>query len=239
MSSVITSGMILAAGLGTRMRPLTLTTPKPLIKVAGRSMADRALDRLIEAGVSSAVLNVSYLGEQIVDHFGARDDIEINFSWEDTPLETGGGVCKALPYLEGDAFFVVNGDAVLHNGPTPALARMAAAWEEGIDVLFLLMPRTVAMGYDGVGDFYLDDAKRPHFRDPDEASAPYVFTGVQILSKAAFAGRDHGVWSLRDLYQQAIAAGRARALVHEGDWLHIGTPQGLEDAEQYFARLAE
>jgi len=232
----IESGMILAAGLGTRMRPLTLTTPKPLIPVAGRTMADRAVDRLIEAGVAQVVMNVSYLGDQITDHFEKRHDVALAFSQEETPLETGGGVLKALPHLRGAAFFVVNGDAVLLNGPTPALARMTAAWHEGLDVLFLVIPRERARGYDGRGDFTLSAAGLPAFRG-DQTTAPYVFTGVQILSRRAFDDKPTGAWSLRTVYQAAIAKGRAQALVHDGDWLHVGTPEGLEDAERYFAQL--
>ena len=156
MSSEITSAMVLAAGLGTRMRPLTLYTPKPLIEVAGRTMADRALDRIVESGLKHAVINASYLGDQIVDHFKNRNDLEIINSEEDEPLETGGGVQQALPDLKGEAFFVLNGDAILLNGPSPVLSRMAKKWmSDDMDVLLLLVPTTKAIGSDGQGDFTL------------------------------------------------------------------------------------
>jgi MurNAc alpha-1-phosphate uridylyltransferase len=236
MSDQITSGMILAAGLGTRMRPLTLHTPKPLIKVAGRTMADRAIDRLKDAGVTRAVLNISYLGAQIEDHFKSRHDIDIHLSPEDEPLETGGGVQKALPILQGHAFFVMNGDAVLLNGPTPALSRMKDFWDSAkMDVLLLLLPAPKAIGYDGAGDFTLDNNNCPAFRG-ERTTAPYVFSGVQILSRQTFQHRTETKWSLRNIYQDAITAGRACALVHDGDWLHVGTPEGLKVAEDYFAK---
>ncbi|WP_135080809.1 nucleotidyltransferase family protein [Terasakiella sp. SH-1] len=234
MSDVITSGMVLAAGLGTRMRPLTLTTPKPLIPVAGRTMADRALDRLKEAGVTQAVLNISYLGEQIEAHFATRTDLDIQLSKEDEPLETGGGVHKALPMLSGDAFFVMNGDAVLVNGEQPTLQRLADQWGADLDVLLLLLPIEKATGYEGYGDFTLNEEKVPAFRG-EAPSAPYVFSGTQILSRRVFDGRKTGKWSLREVYQDAIVQGRAQAIVHDGDWLHVGTPEGLEVAERYFA----
>jgi len=234
----ITSGMVLAAGLGTRLRPLTLTTPKPLIKVAGRTMADYALDRLKEAGVERAVLNISYLADQIETHFRTRNDLDISFSREDEPLETGGGVQNALPRLDGDAFFVMNGDAVLLNGPTPALERLRQHWDNrDMDVLLLLLPSARATGYDGRGDFTLSSDSIPAFRGERE-TAPYVFSGVQILARHTFDNRPAGKWSLRDIYRNAIEQGRARAIVHDGDWLHVGTPDGLTIAEKYFAKLA-
>lgn len=236
MSVKITSGMVLAAGLGTRMRPLTLTTPKPLIKVAGRTMADHCLDRLKEAGIKDAVLNISYLGDQIKDHFASRTDLALSFSEETEPLETGGGVTKALPLLKGDVFCVMNGDAVLVNGPRPALEVMCECWEsDDLDVLLLLHPKGKALGYDGVGDFYINDKKQPEFR-ADRETAPYVFTGVQLLARSAFDQKTQQKWSLREIYQDAIEQGRVRAVVHEGDWLHVGTPDGLQLAEDYFAK---
>lgn len=232
----ITSGMILAAGLGTRMRPLTLTTPKPLIEVAGRTMADRALDLLVEAGVKNAVLNISYLGDQIAAHMESRHDIRISLSEEAEPLETGGGVYQALDALEGDAFFVMNGDAVLLNGPNPVLERMAAMWGRyDLDVLLLLHPTPKALGYDGRGDFFLTQNGLPSFRQEQE-DAPYVFSGTQILSRRAFQNKNLSKWSLREIYLEAIEAGRAKAIVHDGDWLHVGTPEGLKLAEDYFAK---
>lgn len=236
MFGEINSGMVLAAGLGKRMRPLTLNTPKPLIEVAGRTMADRAVDRLVEVGVTNVVLNISYLGDQIAAHFDNRHDVNINLSQESEPLETGGGVQKALGLLQGDAFYVLNGDAVLLNGPTPALERMASKWKrQDLDVLMLLHPSSKAIGYEGRGDFTLSPDGIPAFRE-EQDTVPYIFSGVQILSRKAFEGRNTGSWSLRDIYQDAIKKGRARAIVHDGDWLHVGTPEGLDLAESYFAK---
>ncbi len=238
MSYGISSGMVLAAGLGTRMRPLTLTIPKPLIQVAGRTMADRALDLLADAGVSDAVLNISYLGDQIAAHMESRHDIKISLSEEMEPLETGGGVFQALDALKGEAFFVMNGDAVLLNGPSPTLERLARKWShEDLDVLLLLHPSAKALGYEGRGDFFLTPDGVPSFRGEKE-DAPYVFTGTQILSRAAFRNKTLSKWSLREIYVDAIENGRARAIVHDGDWLHVGTPEGLELAEDYFEKRA-
>lgn len=236
MSETITSGMVLCAGLGTRMRPLTLKTPKPLIPVAGKTMADYAVDRLIEAGVDQVVLNVSYLGDQIKDHFGKRGDVTIDFSEEHEPLETGGGVFNALDKLKGEAFIVMNGDAILIDGPTPALSRMLRKWHKNdLDVLMLLQSTAKATGYDGRGDFFLTAEGIPSFRD-EQLTAPYVFTGIQILSRRGFEERASGKWSLRDLYIEAIEKGRAMAILHDSDWLHVGTVEGLELAENYFAQ---
>ncbi|MDV7337983.1 nucleotidyltransferase family protein [Terasakiella sp. A23] len=236
MSAKITSGMVLAAGLGTRMRPLTLSTPKPLIKVAGRTMADRCVDRFVEVGLDTCVMNVSYLANQITGHFKKRDDIQIEFSEEDEPLETGGGVQKALPLLKGDAFYIMNGDAVLLNGPIPALERMTRKWDrEDLDVLLLLHPTSKALGYDGRGDFTLSPDGIPAFRGEMD-TAPFVFTGVQILSRKVFENKTETKWSLRQLYEDAIEQGRIKAIAHDGDWLHVGTPDGLDLAEDYFAK---
>lgn len=236
MSSQINSGMVLAAGLGTRMRPITNTIPKPLIPVAGRTMADRALDRLMDIGIERAVLNISYLADEIETHFQNRTDLDIRFSPEDKPLETGGGVQNALPLLTGDAFVIMNGDAVLLNGPTPALKRMADYMQahENCDALLLLHPTTRALGYDGRGDFFLPDDV-PAFRGSAEA-APYVFTGVQILKRHLFDTPQDGAWSLREIYERTIALKTCHALVHDGDWLHIGTPDGLDLATNYFSK---
>lgn len=239
MLSKIASGMVLAAGLGTRMRPLTLTTPKPLITVLGRTMADRAIDRLVDAGVSKVVLNASYLGQQIIDHFANRTDIGIDVSWEDTPLETGGGVQRALPYLEGEAFFVLNGDAILCDGKVATLKRLSDHWHsEESDILLLLIRREEAVGYDGAGDFFLNDDGMPEFRE-SHPEAPYVFSGTQILSRHLFEVSRKGAWSLREIYEKAIKEKRARAIVHDGLWLHVGTPEGLTVAEEILKNKGE
>lgn len=236
MSSEITSAMILAAGLGTRMRPLTLTCPKPLIPVAGKTMADHALDRLRENAIKKVVMNVSYLADQITEHFKDPQHPEIVFSHEDSPLETGGGVQKALPLLEGEAFFIMNGDAILvDQNEASSIAAMKDEWaaHPGLDALLLVHPKSRAIGFDGSGDFFISDDQAPVFHAP-RPEAPYVFTGVQILARKAFEKRRPEKWSLREIYQDAIDKGTARVMVHQGDWLHVGTPQGRTIAEDFF-----
>jgi MurNAc alpha-1-phosphate uridylyltransferase len=232
----IERGMVLAAGFGLRMRPLTLTTPKPLIPVAGRSMLDRALDHFAAAGVETAVVNAHYLGQRIAMHVAmrmsqGRDKLGILLSHEETILDTGGGVMQALRDLAPDPFYVANGDILWRDGVTPALRRMAEAWNDGaMDALLLVHDKDKAVGYDGPGDFALSGGKLAR-RSGD--SAPFVFTGVQILHPRLFAGAPPGAFSLNQLYDKAAAAGRLHGLLHDGDWYHIGTPDGLALAERH------
>jgi MurNAc alpha-1-phosphate uridylyltransferase len=229
-------GMVLAAGFGLRMRPLTLTTPKPLIPVAGRSMLDRALDHFAAAGVGTAVVNAHYLAERITLHVALRmgagaDKLGILLSHEKTILDTGGGVMQALPDLQPDPFYVANGDILWRDGATPALQRLADAWDDGaMDALLLVHDKDKAIGYDGSGDF---DLAGQTLRRRTGDAAPFVFTGVQILHPRLFAGAPAGAFSLNKLYDKAAANGRLHGLVHDGDWYHIGTPDGLALAEQH------
>lgn len=233
----VTRGMVLAAGFGLRMRPLTLTTPKPLIPVAGRCMLDRALDHFAAAGVETAVVNAHYLGPRIAMHVArrmaeGRDRLGILLSHEETILDTGGGVMQALPDLRPDPFYVANGDILWRDGAIPALQRLAAAWDDGtMDALLLVHDKASAIGYDGAGDFDLQAANKLRRRAGN--AAPFVFTGVQILHPRLFAGAPSGAFSLNKLYDKAAADGRLRGLVHDGDWYHIGTPDGLKLAEQH------
>jgi MurNAc alpha-1-phosphate uridylyltransferase len=228
-----THAMVLAAGKGLRMRPLTEHTPKPLIPVAGHSMLDRVFDRLDEARVPHRVVNVHWLGEQIAAHLSGRPGVVI--SHEDTLLETGGGVAYALPLLGQAAFFVCNADIIWIDGARPALLRLTEHWRDArMDALLLLQPVERAFGYDGAGDFSMDAAGGLH-RRAGQTPAPFVFTGVQILHPRLFAGVPEGAFSLNILYDRAMAAGRLSGLAHDGDWLHIGTPEMLTAAE---ARLA-
>lgn len=229
MSGAPSHAMVLAAGLGLRMRPITLTRPKPLVEVAGRSMLDRALDALAAAGVGQIVVNSHWLGEQIAAHLAGRPGITL--SPEDELLETGGGVARALPRLGADAFYVVNADILWRDGAVPALERLRAAWDESaLDALLLLHPVARAVGYDGVGDFFLAEDGIPCRRGA-AASAPYLFTGVQILHPRLFADAPAGRFSLNLLYDRALAAGRLGAIVHDGDWFHVGTPEALPEVE--------
>jgi MurNAc alpha-1-phosphate uridylyltransferase len=229
--------MVLAAGLGLRMRPITETIPKPLVEVLGRTMLDRALDRLAEAGVGECVVNTHHLGTLIHDRRARREKPRIRFSDEDSLLDTGGGVARALPRLGADPFYVVNADVVWLDGKRPALGRLAAAWTDGaMDALLLLHPTVRAVGYDGVGDFFLDQLGLARRRSEAQV-APYVFTGVQILHPRLFEGAPGGAFSLNVLYDRAAAAGRLRALVHDGEWFHVGTPESLKEAERAMGDL--
>lgn len=228
------SAMVLAAGLGTRLRPLTDHTPKPLIPVAGRTLLDRCLDRLAEAGVIRAVVNVHWLGGQIRDHLKARRDLEVIISDEsDVLLETGGGIAKALPLLGGGAFVAVNADLIWRDpqGEESALRRLAAGFDPAaMEGMLLLQPRETADGHGGPGDFFLEADARLRRRGTN-ASAPYVYTGVQILQPALFRDAPSGAFSLNVLYDRAIAAGRLHGIVHRGTWMDVGTHDGLKHAE--------
>ncbi|HXP95925.1 MAG TPA: nucleotidyltransferase family protein [Telmatospirillum sp.] len=229
MTNIPNHAMILAAGLGLRMRPLTLTIPKPLLPVAGRTMLDRVLDHLDTAGVGQRVVNTHWLGEAIRRHLADRPDIA--FSDEPDLLETGGGVLQALPLLGAEPFFVCNADIVWTDGPSPALRRLAAAWDDGkMDALLLLQRTAGAFGYEGAGDFFVDTTGRAARRREKQVS-PTLFAGVQILHPRLFAETAPGKFSLNRLYDRAEADGRLYAIVHDGAWYHIGTPQALAEAD--------
>lgn len=228
----LTHAMVLAAGLGTRMRPLTDDRPKPLLELDGRSLLDHALDRLAGAGVTQAVVNAHWRGEQIAAALAQREHPRIALQREDTLLETGGGVRMALPKLGGAPFAVVNGDAFWLDGPTPALTRLAAAFDtREMDALLLMVRTTQVDGAVGQGDFLLDPLGR--MRRPKEREiAPYLYAGVQILSPALFEGAPQGAFSLNRLYDRAMEDGRLFGLVHDGVWFHLSTPDDLRKAEE-------
>lgn len=223
--------MVLAAGLGTRMRPLSEAMPKPLLPLAGRSLLDHALDRLTDAGVTDAVVNAHWLADQVAACVAARSAPRITLQREETLLETGGGVARALPVLGNAPFAVVNGDAFWLDGPHPALQRLAAAFDpERMDGLLLLIRTAQIAGEVGRGDFMLDPLGL--LRRPEEGEvSPYLFGGVQILSPVLFEGAPSGAFSLNRLYDRAIEAGRLYGLVHDGVWFHLSTPADLEHAE--------
>ena len=228
--------MTLAAGLGTRMRPLTNTMPKALVEVAGVSLLDRALDHLAAAGVTQAVVNLHHLGDMIAERVTARRRPEILLSREPLLLETGGGVAQALPLLGTDPFFVTSTDVIWMDGADSALRRLAAAWDDKrMDALLLVYPAKGALGYSGRGDFSLDGAGRLQ-RRPKDGDALYLFTTVQLLDPRLFDGMAVGVFSLNVCYDRAIAAGRAFGLVHDGLWAHVGTPEAIVEAEAFLAR---
>ncbi len=227
----LTHAMVLAAGLGTRMRPLTDDRPKPLLELTGRSLLDHALDRLAEIGVTDTVVNAHWHAARIEAAVAGRTRPRIHLQREETLLETGGGVRRALPHLGAAPFAAVNGDAFWLCGPTPALARLAAAFDPAVmDGLLLMIRTTQVDGEAGRGDFLLDPLGR--MRRPRERElAPYLFGGVQILSPRLFDGAPDGAFSLNLLFDRAIAAGRLHGLVHDGAWFHLSTPEDLTRTE--------
>ncbi len=231
--------MVLAAGLGTRMRAVSETTPKPLVPLAGRPLLAYALESLERAGVDEVVVNTHHLAEQIEDflagHTARPGAPRIRISREEERLETGGGVRRALRWLGADPFYVLNSDAVIAERGTPALARLAEAWDgEAMDALLLLCPLTRALGCGGAGDFFQGGDGRLARRGT-AARAPYVFTGVQLLHPRLFASAPDGAYSLNRHYDESIGAGRLFGVVHRGHMLHVGSPEGLEQAERYLA----
>jgi len=231
------TAMVLAAGLGKRMRPLTNDRPKPLVEVAGAALLDHALARVAQAGVRRAVVNVHYMAERIEAHLAAgRQGLDIALSDERAALlETGGGVANALPLIAGDPFFVLNSDNLWVDGPRPALGELARAWDgAAMDALLLVVPYAGATGYEGQGDFHMDADGRLA-RRAEGRLAPYVFTGVQLLSKRLFERVAVEPFSLNRLYDRALADGRLFGLAYGGLWFHVGTPAALAEAEAVLA----
>lgn len=225
--ATVSHAMVLAAGLGTRMRPLTLTTPKPLVCVAGRTLLDWALDGLAQAGVTRAVVNVHHLSALIAAHLQDRTQPHITLVHEDPVLETGGGVQNALPHLGRAPFFVLNSDGLWIDDQSAALRRMASLWDDdAMDGLLLLHDPALAFGYDGPGDFTIG-ADGLLKRRTGEDQAALVFTGVQLLHPRLFEGAAGGVYSLNVLYDKALRAGRLFGLTAVGEWHHVGTMDAL------------
>ena len=224
--------MVLAAGLGTRMRPLTDRIPKPLVPVAGKALIDHVLDRLADAGVARAVVNVHYMAEQIEHHLAYRTRPQIVISDErGLLLGTGGGVVRALPQLGQSPFFHINSDTIWIDGVQPNLARLADAFDpETMDALLLLAPTAGSVGYAGRGDFAMAPDGRLQKR-PEQEIAPFVYAGAAILSPSLFAGAPTGEFSLTTLFDRAAGAGRLHGLRLEGLWMHVGTPEAVAAAE--------
>ncbi len=228
--------MVLAAGRGRRMRPLTDRVPKPLVRVGGRTLLDRVLDRLVRAGVGTAVVNVHWLAERIERSLAGRAAPRIVVSRETEPLETGGGIANALDLLGGDAFFAANADILWSDGPVPAPERLAAAWRDAdMDALLLVHPTANARGYAGAGDFRMDASGRLARRG-GEGRAPLVFTGLQILHPRLFDGAPDGAFPLGIAYRRAENAGRLFGIAHDGAWHHVGTPAAVAEAEAWLER---
>jgi MurNAc alpha-1-phosphate uridylyltransferase len=227
-----TRAMVLAAGLGTRMRPLTDTQPKPLVKVAGQALLDHVLDRLAEAGVTLAVVNVHHMADQIERHLKGRTRPQIAISDERGELlDTGGGVVKALPLLGEAPFFHLNSDTMWIEGVTPNLRRLGAQFDPArMDVLLLLASTTASIGYEGRGDFTMapDGSLR---RRAEREVVPFIYAGAAVMSPALFAGMKVEKFSLNRMFDRAIEAGRLHGLRLEGTWMHVGTPAAIKAAE--------
>lgn len=235
----LTHAIILAAGLGTRMRPLTETLPKPLIPVAGKPLIDWCLDWLGEAGLEQVVINTSYLAEQLEAHLALRTVPHIAISRENPgPLETGGGIAKALPLLSATPFLALNSDAIFPDHQPHPVTQLASQWSDDLDFLMLLVPTSRALGWEKPnGDFILNE--RGEIRRPREGeAAPYIFTGVEIIHPRVFDGCPEGAFSLSHLWKQRLRSDgfydRIRAVVYAGDWLNVGDLTGLETANRYF-----
>lgn len=228
-----TTAMVLAAGYGTRMRPLTLTTPKPLLEVGGRTMLDQVLDRLAEAGVRRVIVNAAYLGDQIARHVTKRTDLDIVVSREDEPLETGGGIKNALPLLGDAPVFVINADLPWQDGAEPALFRLAKAWDpEKMDVLLLAMPREKVQGFSqSQGDYKLAPDGRLR-RLGLSKPLPHVFISARITKPELYKTVEERVFSDLRIFDHVEARDRLFGLVHTGTCFHVGTPEDLAEANR-------
>ena len=231
--TMIGTAMVLAAGLGKRMRPLTATRPKPLVEVAGKPLLDHVLDRLRAAGIGQVVVNVHYLADALEAHLRRKAaDLDVRISDErGMLLETGGGVAKALPLIPEDSFLIANSDNLWIDGPRDAISLLAEHWDdETMDALLLLVPLARANCHSGLGDFHMDPLGHITRRRPSKV-APFVYTGVQIVSKRLMTDIPDGPFGFMLLWERAIAAGRAFGFVHQGLWFDVGTPPAIGKTE--------
>jgi MurNAc alpha-1-phosphate uridylyltransferase len=235
MSVHPTKAMVLAAGLGVRMRPLTDKMPKPLVRVAGQPLLDHVLDKLAAAGVAEAVVNVHYLPDQIIEHTKLRKKPRVIISDErDVVLGTGGAVVKALPILGNAPFFHVNADTLWIDGVRPNLARLAEAFDPArMDILLLMAPTTSSIGYSGRGDYSMlpDGALR---KRRELQVVPFVYAGAAIMSPSQFAAAPKGEFSLTKMFDRANEQERLFGLRLDGVWMHVGTPDAIQAAEDAF-----
>lgn len=228
--------MVMAAGFGKRMRPLTATQPKPLVKVAGRHLIDHTLDELADAGIARAVVNVHYLADALEAHVRTRKIPAVEISDErEELLETGGGMIRAQDRLP-DPFFCLNSDNIWLDGPRDVFTELSRGWDpDEMDALLLMVRHHNARNYRGEGDFYLDPLGRITRREPGRV-APYIFTGIQLVSHRLLRDAPVGKFSTNLLWERAIAEGRLHGLVHTGEWFEVGTPEAIAPTE---AALAE
>ena len=239
MSIQPTTAMILAAGLGTRMRPLTDKMPKPLVRVAGKPLLDHVLDRLGDVGVTKAVVNVHYLPDKIVQHVANRKQPQVVISDErDVVLGTGGGVVKALPLLGGAPFYHLNADTMWIDGVQPNLSRLADAFDPSrMDILLLMAPTANSIGYSGCGDYGMN-ADGSLRKRKEHQVVPFVYAGVAIMSPAIFANAPKGEFSLTKIFDAANDQERLFGLRLDGLWMHVGTPEAIQAAEEALLQSA-
>ena len=230
------SAMIMAAGLGTRMRPLTDDRPKPLVELNNKALIDYALDRLVEIGVERVIVNTHYLADVLEDHLKGVTGLEVIISDERAALlDTGGGAARALKDLGSDPFFVINSDSVWLEGVGRSLARMCRLWDDATMDCMLLIASTVnSVGYSGLGDFVMDE--QGHLKRRSEGNvAPFVNTGAYLIHPRMFHDLPDGPFSMNLLWDRAIEDGRLFGIRHDGIWMHVGTPEALEQAEELLA----
>ncbi len=236
-ANVPDTAMVMAAGLGKRMRPLTASRPKPLIDVGGKPLIDHVLDKLRAAGVSRVVVNVHYLADSLEAHLAsAAKGLDLQLSDErDLLLETGGGLVRAAPLVGCDPFFAINSDNLWIDGPTDTLRLLASHWDgEAMDALLLLVPHARAFNHRGLGDFHMDRFGRLSRRGRSKV-APYVFTGIQLVAKRLLRDAPEGPFSTNILWDRAIAEGRCFGAVHQGLWFDVGTPASVRATETALA----
>ena len=231
------TAMVMAAGLGKRMRPLTANQPKPLVRVAGKPLIDYSLDALAAAGVGRAVVNVHYFADLMETHLAGRQGLPATIVSDERELllETGGGMVRALPHLP-DPFFCLNSDNIWLDGPGNTFRALSEAWRpDRMDALLLLVPHERAGNYAGQGDFHLDGEGRISRRLPD-GPAPYIYTGIQLASHRLLRDAPAGPFSTNVLWQRAIDEGRLCGIVHAGEWFEVGDPAAIAPTEARLAR---
>ena len=240
MTSRPEKAFVFAAGLGTRMRPLTLTLPKPLVQVGGKTMLDHMLDRLAESGVTKTIINVHWLADQIEAALNDRRSPGLTISDERALLlDQAGGIVKVLAEFQGKPFFICNTDALWIDSPSPQVARLRAHWNaDKMDALLLLANRTESLGVEGRGDFFMDATGALSRPGPDE-EAPYTYAGVGVIKSSLFENRAVAPLKLAPFFFDAAARGRLHGLVLQGRWLHVGTIDMIERADAAFALRSE
>ncbi len=234
----IDQAMILAAGLGTRMAPLTAERPKPLIELQGRALIDHVIDKMVRADVEFIVVNVHYKAEMMKAHLARRKDVSIQICDEtDAILDTGGAITNALPLFRGEPFFTQNSDSLWVEGMGHALSRMQERWDPSkMDALMLLAPCATSIGYEGRGDFEMHTDGRL-MRRSEMKLAPFVWTGLQIVHPRLFEGAPRGRFSINPLWDKAIENERLFGIRLDGVWIHVGTPQAKSEAEAFLSGL--